>query len=488
MAKMKTGSEGKPLNKNAGTNTRDIQKNKIHVPPLMLALVLTLALAGCGDGGKPNPKNTVTLTVWHTYVEGMKTGFDELIDEFNYTVGAKNGITVKVTAIANSSVINEKLVAAANRDPGAPEMPDMAVVYPKVAVTLAEKGVLMDFGTQFSKTELANYVPQFLEEGRLGGDTLYVLPIAKSTEVLYLNKTIFERFATDTGVSIEQLATFEGIVDASEKYYAWTDAKTPGVPNDGKMFYYPDGLFNYSMIGFEQLGGAIVKDQRLNLSDPIFERIWNSYFPPAVRGGVAIYNDYGNYLAVIGDIVCTTSTSAGSSFYPHSITYADNTKENVTFEVLPYPVFEGGAKVAFQRGGGVCVMKSDAAKEYAAAVFLKWFTQPAQNLRFTASTGYLPVTQPAFDDILANRLPEIENNIVKKALITTAAMQKDYRFYYPPMFDGFDGIQTKYVERLQKAARQARNSYHSLLAEQDAPAFDTASKDARTTFVNEFMD
>jgi multiple sugar transport system substrate-binding protein len=456
---------------------------------LILIGLMLVSAAGCGNGGKLDPKNPVTLTVWHTYVEGMKTGFDELIDEFNRTVGAEQGIIVKVTAIANSSVINEKLVAAANNDPGAPELPDMAVVYPKVAVTLAEKGVLMDFGTQFSKEELTRYVPQFLKEGQLGGDTLYVLPIAKSTEVLYLNRTIFDRFAADTGVSLDQLATFEGIVNASEKYYAWTDAKTPDVPNDGKLFYYPDGLFNYSMIGFEQMGGDIVKDQRLNLSDPIFERIWNSYFPPAVRGGVAIYNDYGNYLAITGDIVCCTSTSAGSSFYPHSITYADNTKEDVVFEVLPYPVFEGGEKVAFQRGGGICVMKSDAQKEYAAGVFLKWFTEPAQNLRFTATTGYLPVTQSAFDDIMANRLPAIENDIVEKALITTAAMQKDYRFYCPPVFDGFDAIQTKYAERFQKAARQARDSYLSLLAGQDADsAFETVSNGARENFINEFKD
>ncbi len=180
----------------------------------------------------------------------------------------------------------------------------------------------------FSKEELEAFVPQFVEEGRLDGDGLYLLPVAKSTEVLYLNRTLFDRFATATGIEETSLATFEGLCEAAVTYYEWTDAQTPDVPNDGKLFYYPDGLFNYAMIGFQQMGGDMVKDERLALASPIFERIWNAYYTPAVKGGVAIYNDYGNYLAATGDIVCCTSTSAGATFYPNRITYADNTKED----------------------------------------------------------------------------------------------------------------------------------------------------------------
>ncbi|HCC35798.1 MAG TPA: hypothetical protein DEQ02_09305 [Ruminococcaceae bacterium] len=165
------------------------------IAAFFLSTALLLSLAGCSKSDKPDKNNPVTLTIWHTYVEGMRGSFDELVSEFNTTVGAKNGITVTVTAIANASVINEQIIAAADRDPGASEMPDMAVIYPKVAVTLAEKGVLAELGGQFSQKELDAFVPQFVEEGRLGGDKFYLLPIAKSTEVLYLNRTLFDRFS-----------------------------------------------------------------------------------------------------------------------------------------------------------------------------------------------------------------------------------------------------------------------------------------------------
>ena len=450
------------------------------------ALLLTLFFWEKSD--KPNPKNPVILTVWHVFVEDMSFAFDELIDEFNYTVGAENGITIKATSVTDAGVINENLLAATNNDPGAPKLPDMAVVNPRAAISLVEKGTLVDLEQYISRNELDNFVPQFIEEGRLGADLLYTMPIAKSAEVLYVNRTFFDRFSRETGVGIEKLSTFEGISEAAIKYKEWTDAMTPDIPNDGKTFYFPEGLFNQAMIGFQQLGGDIVKDKKLDLSDPIFKRIWDCFYPQAVQGGVAVYSGYSNYLAATGDVVCATASSAGAFFYPTRITNTDNTKEDVEFDVLPFPVFEGGEKVTFQRGGGICVTKSEPAKEYAACLFLKWFTEPERNLRFCANTGYMPVRKSAFDEILAGNYPAIANPLTRKALIVAAEMQKDYRFYFPPVFDGFDSLQIRYADRLRQAARDGRDEYLRLLKIYggEARAFNTASRNAFENFVKGF--
>jgi multiple sugar transport system substrate-binding protein len=387
--------------------------------------------------------------MWHTYVEDMQTALDELVSEFNGTVGAEQGVVVEVTSVTDAKNINEHLVAAASNDPGAPELPDMAVVYPQVAVTLAEKGALADLRQYFPAEELASYVPQFVEEGCLGGDALYLLPVAKSTEVLYVNRTLFDRFTAATGVGIEKLATFEGIAEAASRYAEWSG---------GKAFFYPEGLFHQAMIGCEQLGGELVKNGELDIANPLFKRIWDCYYPSAVKGGTAIYDGWGNYLAATGDVVCATASTAGSAFYPARITYPDNTKEDAEFDVLPYPVFEGGDKVAVQRGGGICVTKSDTARETAACLFLRWFTETERNLAFCAGIGYLPVQQTAFDAILAGEYPEITNPISEQALLTSAAMQKEYRFFFPPVFNGLDGLQKHYEDTLRAAAREGRDS------------------------------
>lgn len=450
----------------------------------ILALIIPCLVTGCKNSDSLDPKNPVTLTLWHTYVEQMKAGMEELVDEFNSTVGAQKGIVISTTSVANASVLNEKLIMAANGDPGSPEFPDLAVIYPNVAVELAKKGLLMDFSSQFDEAELSQYVPAFLEEGMLDGNTLYLLPIAKSTEVLYVNKTIFDRFAKDTGVSISQLATFEGILDAAKKYYIWTDEKTPDVPSDGKTFFYPESLMNYTMVGLRQLGDDFVSGQSLNLSAPAFRKIWDSYYPHAVKGHVAIFDSYGNYLAKTGDVVCNTGTSAGVIYYPETVTYDDNTKEDVEFIILPYPVFEGAKKVAIQRGGGMCVFKSEAKKEYAAGVFLKWLTEPEQNLRFTSLTGYFPVTTDAFGSFMAQEIENIENESIKKLMTTVITMHEDYEFYISPIFNGFEKLQMEYEKEFRKVAEKSRQEYLTKISvNTPLAAYEAVSSDAIEEFI-----
>ncbi|AEF81490.1 extracellular solute-binding protein [Leadbettera azotonutricia] len=460
----------------------------------LFIIFLPVLILSCATPDRPSPKNPVTLTVWHTMVEQMKTNMDSMVEEFNCGAGAKEGITVQVSSVANTAFLHEKLISAAAGDPGAPSLPDMAVIYPNVAIILAEQGLLMDFKTHFTGTELSRFVPEFLEEGFLGGDTLYALPIAKSTEVLYVNTVIFDRFAKAARVSLSQLDTIEGILDTAEKYYAWTDILTPDIPHDGKTFFYPDPLFNYFMIGFEQLGSAFIDSENKGLNSEgspleskIFRRIWESYYKGAVRGRIAIFNNYGNYLAKTGDIVCTASTSAGAVFYPDSVTYADNTKENAQWAVLPYPVFSGAEKVAMQRGGGMCVIKSTPVKEYAAAFFLKWFTDAERNARFTATTGYMPVQTGAYSaramgtDTAAYGQG---NSVLDKMFAAVSLMENSYRYYIPPVFEGFDSLQRRFIADIQKAASASREEYLGLIKTMnEEDAYNKISQGAFENFI-----
>lgn len=206
---------------------------------LAAALTLILTLTGCAGGGDTplSPKSPVTLTMWHNFGGTMQETMDELIDEFNSTVGKEQGIVINVTAISSSAELQKTLNMIAAGDPGAPEMPHITTSYPKTAILFQQKGMLANLDDYFTQEELSEYISSFVEEGRFE-DGLYVFPIAKSTETLYLNQTLFDRFAAATGVTMDILATFEGLADAAQKYYEWTDAQTPDVPNDGKAFFF----------------------------------------------------------------------------------------------------------------------------------------------------------------------------------------------------------------------------------------------------------
>ncbi len=448
-------------------------------------LAVLLAASACGQAG-PSPKNPVTVTLWHNFGGQMQATMDEQIGEFNATVGKENGVVINVTSISGSAALQEKLTMIAAGDPGAPEMPDITTCYPATAAVLKEKGLLAPLDEQFTEAELANYLPRFVEEGRLDDGKLYVFPFAKSTEVLFLNQTLFDRFSAATGVTANDLSTFEGISDAAMRYHRWTDEQTPEVPGDGKAFYTADSFFNLAQVGMRQMGRPLFDGEALRLDTPEFRRLWEVVFEPSVKGGYAVYDGYSSDLSKTGEILCSTGSTAGILFYGNEITYPDNTKETVEYTVLPYPVFEGGKKTAIQRGGGLAVAKTTPEREKAAALFLKWFTAPEQNMRFVASTGYLPVTGQAFTDHMEKEIAENGNPNIRKLLRTAITVHSEYDFYTPPVSDKLNSISGSMEAGFFAIARQRRERYMENLATMEPDeAYEKAAEGALMAFIAE---
>ncbi len=449
-----------------------------------LTLLLAILLSACSQTSRLNPKKPITITLWHNFGGQMQTMMDEQIEEFNATVGKEKGIIISVTSISSSAALQEKLTMIAAGDPGAPEMPNITTCYPATAAVLADKGLIVPMDEHFTTEELMKYLPRFLDEGKLPDGKLYVLPFAKSTEVLFLNQTLFQRFSAASGISIEQLSSFEGIAAAAMEYYQWTDEQTPNIPNDGKSFYTADSFFNLSQVGMEQMGVPLFSGEKLMLNTPEFALIWETLFEPAVKGGYAVYDGYSSDLSKTGDILCSTGSTAGILFYGDEITYPDNTKEKVEYIVLPYPTFEGGEKIAIQRGSGLVVAKSTPEKEAAATLFLKWFTSPEQNMRFVSSTGYLPVTDQAFTNYMEHEISENSNPNIRNLLRTATIIHQEYDFYIPPVFDSFNTVSRNFESRFHAIADQRREQYlDNLKTMKPEEAYEKAAKGSLEEFI-----
>ncbi len=450
---------------------------------IVFSMICTLLLTGCKSNEILSVKNPVTINLWHNYGGLMKDTMDSLIDEFNDTDGKEKGIIINVTSLSGSATIQEKLKMAVNDEPGAPELPDITTLYPNTALMLAEKGLLIDIESLFSYEELSSFIPEFVEEGRLPDGKLYVLPTAKSTEVMFINTTIFNKFIKETDVSYDDLNTFEGILNTAEKYYIWTDEQTPDIENDGKTFITYDSLFNLAQTIYKQSGDDFIIDEKLNLSSNTFIDVWDNYFQPSVKGYAAIYDGYGSDLIKTGNVVVSIGSTAGVLFYSDIVTYDDNITEPAEYLTLPYPVVKGGKNIAIQRGGGMSIIKSDEAKEYAAGIFLKWFTNPKQNLRFVSSTGYVPVTKEAFEITGDEKNATIDKKI-KILQKTTKEMFEHYNFFYPPTIDNFDQLQDSFNINMKNYATECKNEYFNLLnSMDDTDAFNRATEGKFEEFI-----
>ncbi len=453
---------------------------------IILLIVSILLSTSCQKEDDLDPKNPVTLVLWHNFGGQMQTTMDQLISEFNNTLGKEKGIILSVESISVSQALQEKLTMISSGDPGAPKMPDITTCYPQTATILYEKNLLVSLDDLFTKDELSAYLPRFIEEGRLNDDKLYVFPFAKSTEVLFVNQTLFNRFSAATGIKLESLSSFEGIARASLEYYDWTDSLTPDVKNDGKTFYAVDSTFNIAQVGMKQLGSSLWNEENLNCYDSAFEQIWRFLYEPAVKGGFAVYDGYSSDLSKTGQIVCSTGSTAGILFYGDEITYPDNTTEKVEYTVLPFPIFEGGKKIAIQRGNGMIVAASEPKKEKAAAIFLKWFTAPRQNMKFVASTGYLPVTNEAFEDSIEQEIANNDNINIQKLLRTAIDVHMNYDFYIPPAFDSFNQTRSDFESDLSKISSISRAKYLELTKIKSADeAFSEASSNGLSLFISD---
>lgn len=437
-----------------------------------MILVALLLCAGCGMGNQK--EDPVTVTLWHVYGGQTDSPLNDLIEEFNQTTGAEENIRVKVTSVSNTNTIHEGVLAAAFGDPGAPELPDMFVSYPKTVLAMPDDSILADYRDYFSEEEIGEFLPVFIDEGMVN-DRLVVLPVAKSTEILYVNKTAFDRFAADTGVSLSDLETWEGLYDTAAVYVKWTDAQTPQIPDDGKAFFVHDYHFNYFQVGVESLGEEFFAGDTL-MFGPAFEAVWEPYAEAALQGGVWLQGGYATDSLRTGDSIVSVASSASVLYYSDTVTYADNTSEQVEIISMPCPVFAEGEKLVMQRGAGICTVKSTPERERACMTFLKWLTDAKRNVEFVTRLGYMPVKQESFDTYLKEAIEDLADPMYVSLYEAFLKTREDYAFYTAPQLENYLDLETRFERNVRYALKCGRTEYL-------ASGADTLPEQVRESFI-----
>ncbi len=414
----------------------------------LLVVAIMLLSTGCSKAKASeyllDSKHPITVTVWNYYSGQTKEKFDNLVAKFNDTIGMEKGIVVDSFSQGDVQQLADAVFDAANNSIGSRPLPHIFGAYPDNAYRIDKVSSLVDVEQYFSEKELGEFRQEFLEEGRFGeGDKLKIIPVAKSTENLFLNKTYWDTFADETGTEIKDLATWEGIAHTAKKYYEWTDAKTPNI-DDGKAFIGIDSPSNYMLISAIQLKEEMYTFKngkvKFNFNKEVAHKIWENLYVPYIKGYYIKTGRFSSDDAKVGTVISYVGSTAGAGYFPKEITLSQTEVYPIEALALPYPYFKDGEKYAIQQGAGMCMTKSDPAHEYAAALFLKWFTEVNQNVEFAVSTGYFPVKVKAINEeqILSSR--EATNNLINssitKSIKTTVEMLNAYKLYGNRPFDG----------------------------------------------------
>lgn len=444
-----------------------------------ILILLVVLLTGCSSSvseEKPlDSKKPISVTLWHYYSGPTKSEFDRLVTEFNNTVGTEKGIVVDAQSQGDIGQLETAVFDAASHKIGAQRLPDIFAAYPDNAYRMHKIAGLVNIETYFSKDEILTFRQDFLEEGRFGEDNkLKIVPIAKSTENLFLNKTIWDKFAKDTGADLNSLSTWEGIIQTAESYYKWSG---------GKAFLGIDSLSNYMLISSMQLGEEMFDysgdNVKLNFNKTTAQKIWDSYYIPHMKGYFAKSGRFSSDDAKVGTVIAYIGSTAGAVYFPTEVTLSKSNVLQIESLALPYPHFKNRKAFAAQQGAGMVIAKSDKAHEYAAAEFLKWVTDKKQNIDFAVSTAYFPVKKEALnkDAILSvlNKKSADNSETVTSSIKTTLEMFDKYTMYgYKPFEGSFEMRNLLHTNLLDQAHKDLESlADNKLTTEEKAKKLDT---------------
>lgn len=419
------------------------------LPRVLAAAAAMMLLAGCSSKADPgfSPANPVNITIWTYYNGEQLEAFNALVDEFNSTVGKEQGITVESSSHGSVTDLENNVLASAEGKVGAEAMPNIFSAYADTAYALDEMGQIADLSDYLSEEDRAAFIEDYLSEGDFSGSgSIKIFPVAKSAELLFLNETDWEPFAAATGATYDDLATIEGLVSVAERYYEWTDAQTPDIPNDGRAFFGRDAMANYMLIGAKQLGCTIFDAQdssmTLNFDHDTVRTLWDNYYVPFIKGYFSASGRFRSDDVKTGNIIAYVGSSSSATFFPTQVIADDMDSHDITRKALESPKFANGEDYAVQQGAGMVVTKASDAEIQASLVFLKWFTSPEHNITFSVDSGYLPVTHEgnSIDTIRASGLAlSDEMDEVLSAAVDTV---NENHLYTPHAFSGGTNART----------------------------------------------
>lgn len=435
---------------------------------LLMALVM-LFVVGCNNTPTEESKpassdptvsseadagDAIEVTIWHYFSGQPQAALDEIVKEFNEGPGQEAGIVVKAESQGKTADLEKKVQTAS--DGGVQNLPDIVHGYPDIMATLHAKEQIADLGSYLSEEELDGYYESYIREGsQFGDDALRLLPIAKSTELMFYNRTHWDAVKDTIGCTDEDLATWEGIAKAGKAYYE-AFQNTFFVIGSYANFVYLNGYQQGVEYIDVENGQGVVNPDRAAL-----ERTFN-FIKQGLDEGWLVYRDatkqYSSDWMNDGTATCYVDSNSGTTYvHPKSTTTED--EEELAF--MTYPVWSDAVnKAVIQQGAGMAIVKKGEEVEKAAATFLVYLTNPANSARFSMATAYLPANKYAAEEpVYAAFLDgkdadgaDLDVSNARVAMATKTALEQfaTYDMYYTPAFDGSNLIRRAVDENTEK--------------------------------------
>ncbi len=354
---------------------------------------------------------------------------DTLITEFNDT---HPGIEVVPVSMGNYRALCQKILASVMAD----DPPVVAQAYETWTSQLirGEALVPLDSLMELDSPDItdrwnSDFFSVFRRNNTYSG-RIYSFPFNKSVQAIYYNSELMDLLGLsppDTWDSYRMVLdslTLDGngdgdLLDDSDR---WGTAFDPSV-----------GMFENLLL---QNGGTLLNSDstRTAFNSPegiealqLLIDLIHEDGSARISSGYTHQNDF-----LEGKVGLVQGSTVSMAFLESSIERMENSGDEVfTLGIAPLPA--GREKAVIIAGTNVILFRSSPEEVRAGWEFIKWFTEPEQQARWSAATGYIPATRSSLSH------PVVRELFRKYPGLEDVMLQVEYAYFEPQGTFWYDG-------------------------------------------------
>ncbi|MBR5712330.1 MAG: extracellular solute-binding protein [Lachnospiraceae bacterium] len=307
-------------------------------------------------------------------------------------------------------------------------------------------------------------VAKFLEECRIG-DGQYALPFMRSTEALYINKTVLEA----TGYTLPDKITWDYIWEVSEAALAKNadgTYKANGQTTLIPFIYKSTDNMMISMLRQKNIDYTDAYGNLLLFNDGTAEilKVIAEHGKSRAFSTFGISSYPGNYLNANQCIFAVDST-AGATWMGKDAPNLDIHSEDVAdFEIVvtEIPQFDTANPKMISQGPSLCLFnKSDRGEVVASWIFLQYLlTNEVQNA-YSQTEGYIPVTTKAhesaeYQEYLAGEGTDNDLHYSVKIQAAKLLLKNIDNSFVTPVFAGSASVREAAGELIENVTKSGR--------------------------------
>jgi len=421
----------------------------------------------------------VTITFYHTMGANLTAVLDAYIAEFNLLYP---NIHVQYTSVGGYDDVRDQV--STEITVGA--QPNIAYCYPdhvalynlaRAVATLDELIASTEVVTRADGTtevlglteeQIADFIEGYYNEGRQFGDGLmYTMPLSKSTEVLYYNKTFFEEHGLTVPTTWEEMEAVCARIKEID-------------PNSIPLGY--DSESNWFITMCEQYASPYTSaayphflfDNETNRG---FIKMFREWYEKGYLTTQTLYGAYTSGLFTSTSEIrsyMSIGSSAGATYQRP----AANADGSYPFEVgiATIPQVSADNKKVISQGPSICIFeKSNPQEVIASWLFVKFLTtNVAFQAEFSMASGYVPVIKSVSDnEVYASFIASADGGSYISALSAKVCLEQQDAYYTSPAFNGSSTARDQVGTLLSKCLTAADNGdVDAMIAEAFQDAID----------------